>query len=214
MTDATERSKYAALAREISATRGALAGIPSDDGLGTMDIMQTGTGVLGIWIHDRSGKKYISPVRIDSGFGSEIYDFVYEELSIGLIRPFATSDGQIPADYPPLRIDRTKRLPSHVSTQVQTGTPNDSFTLRVINIESLDNDPEPEESLASLSFMDIEIAKDGNVTVAIRNVDYKKQTKTASVVFKTGENGGKFPLVAEVFTRVAKKIEAATARRS
>jgi hypothetical protein len=198
----------------VTCTLTSVEDIPSDDNsLMTMDVNQVPTGDIGIWAHDRSGRRFISPIRLNSFAGGGPYTFVHAELVEGIIRTFAKTKGQIPADFPKLRLSPSDRLPSYVSTRVERGNSTDSFELKVANIESMDNVPEDEDGLSSQNFLDIEVAKDGNITVTIRNVRYGEKDRPARLVFKTAENGGKFPLVAEVFTRVAESLEAAAPRR-
>jgi predicted S18 family serine protease len=81
--------------------------------------------------------------------------------------------------------------------------------LKIQGIESVENEPD-KKSLFD-SFMDIEIAKNGNVTVTIINPFDKEEIKARqlSFLFKTAENGGRFPLVATAFTRATERAAAA-----
>jgi hypothetical protein len=189
----------------VTCTPTSVENIPSDDGAPvTLDIFQHED--LYIKAHDLTGETFLHALRINANSGGGPYIFVHDEFVIDLIRPFGKTRGQVPADFPPMKIDRSDRLHAYLSTRVQTGKSNDSFRLKVTNIESMNND----DHFQGPCFMDIEVGKDGNVTFALRNIQEKGEAKL-SLLFKTAENGGKFPLVAEVFTRVAKRIEAAAA---
>lgn len=85
--------------------------------------------------------------------------------------------------------------------KVELGTEEDDFELRVTDIT------EDEEYPGKFSkFMDITVSKNGNVTVTMRAVR-RVQPTVKSILFKSGENGGRFPVMAEVFTRIAREIK-------
>ncbi len=86
--------------------------------------------------------------------------------------------------------------------KVELGGDEDDFEFRVTDIT------EDEEYAGRFTkFMDIVVGKDGNIVVTMRAVRKVKPT-VKSILFKTAENGGKFPVMAQVFKRIAEEIKA------
>lgn len=119
-----------------------------------------------------------------------------EELSF-LPEAFTKYKGQIFPRYE--NQSRTEDTPStFFGTEVRVGKkPNES---RYIIKGIPDGDANPDDNN---KFLDIEITKDGNAIVTMRDTHRNNQ---ASVEFKTTENGGKYPIMAEVFARIAERI--------
>ena len=84
------------------------------------------------------------------------------------------------------------------ATNVKKGKPKDPFELKVSDLT------EDDEIIGEWTkFMDILVGKEGNVEVTMRNTDYEI---AKTILFKTAENGGKFPIMANVFTRLARAL--------
>jgi hypothetical protein len=52
-------------------------------------------------------------------------------------------------------------------------------------------------------FLDIEVAQEGDVALTMRNEQFNTE---GTMVFRTAENGGKYPILAEAFTKIAEII--------
>lgn len=88
-------------------------------------------------------------------------------------------------------------LPSDSPIKITRGKKADSFKYKIERIAS------DSQKGKSTQFIDLEIGKSGDVTLTRR--DYEQQQK-ADFVFRTAENGGKFPIFAQVFTKIAAEI--------
>ena len=125
-------------------------------------------------------------------------EFICEELSI-LTRAFRENNGQIPPDYQ-TKIKKIDTLPSLLDISVQVGKePSESRYI----IKGIPDDNAGPEDDTRFKSMDIEITKEGNAIVTVHD---NRRNNQASMEFKTAENGGKFPIMAEVFTRIAERI--------
>lgn len=147
---------------------------------------------------DATGKTGVlfPPIRFRSFFGGGALPLINEELSI-LPKSFMNHQGQMPPEYKK-RNKTEDRLPSYVDITVRVGKkPNESkYIIKGI--------PDGDANLDDNNkFLDIEITKDGNAIVTMRDTHRNNQ---ASVEFKTTENGGKYPIMAEVFARIAERI--------
>lgn len=132
------------------------------------------------------------------------FNFIAEELSI-LSKAFSDYQGQIPPEYK-RQNGKSDLFPSYLNTTVQIGTrPGESkYIIKGIP----DGDANPDDSS---KFMDIEITETGNAILVMRDT---RRNNQASIEFKTAQNGGKYPIMAEVFTRIAERIARAHANHS
>ncbi len=153
-----------------------------------------------------TGKRVDLPdMRLRCAIGGGLNPFIAEELSSlpGLFRYY---NGHIPEDF---KLSKTRqRLNPHSSIEVEYGMNKNEPKLSIRNIQ---DDDEQFDELTK--FMDIEIANNGNVTLAQRHIRHEPDSNTwlqvekeGRMLFKTKKNGGEYPLVAEVFTRIAKRI--------
>lgn len=145
------------------------------------------TGETGIWFR---------PIRFRSFTGGGSLPFIAEELS-KLPRAFLNHQGQILPEYE--NMGKTNDIfPTHVTTTVQIGKKPDESKYIIKGLG--DDDATPDENT---KLIDIEITKDDNAVVTMRDTQRNNEGK---MVFKTAKNGGKYPAVAEVFTRIAQRL--------
>ncbi len=115
-----------------------------------------------------------------------------EELSF-LPEAFMKHGGQIFPRYE--NQSRVIDAPStFFETEVRIGKNHDESKYIIKRIPDGDTDDKS---------IDIEITRDGNAIVTMHD---NRRNNQALIEFKTGENGGKYPIMAEVFTRIAKRI--------
>jgi hypothetical protein len=133
------------------------------------------------------------------------FRFIAEELSI-LRDSFEKYGGQIP-EYDN-RYETENSFPGYVNTTVQVGKKPNEPKYVIKGVPDGDISPNNNDDTRFRS-IDIEIARNGNAVVTMRDT---RRNNQASMEFKTAENGGKYPIMAEVFTRIAKRI--ANAKRS
>lgn len=75
-----------------------------------------------------------------------------------------------------------------------------------IDIKGMIDDDDPTynpDPLQRPRRMDLRVDHDGKVTLGLRNLDLDVG---ASMVFETGENGGKYPILTDTFTKIAKSV--------
>lgn len=152
---------------------------------------------------------YLPDMRLRCAFGGGLNPFIAEELSYlpGLFRLY---NGHIPENF---KLSKARQRLNPLSLiEVEYGMNKNEPKLSIINIQ---DDDEQRDELTK--FMDIEIANNGNVTLVQRHIRHELDGNTWSQVekegrmlFKTKRNGGEYPLVAEVFTRIAKQITEAS----
>lgn len=147
---------------------------------------------------------YLPPITFRSEFGGSHLPCIAEELNV-LFRAFESHGGKIPSWYK-RKNHKDDKFPNHLVATLEKGkTPEDSRYI----IRDLQDDDEEDGKLSK--FLDIEITKDGNAIVTQkfflhgRKPD-EKPTSQRQMIFKTAKNGGKFPIMAEVFTRIAERI--------
>lgn len=205
MTDENLR-RNAKLVEGVTVTPVSLEDIPSDDGSDVkMDIIQIPNGDLGFWIHGQNS--LIFYVRINCYSGGGPYGLIHNDF-VELIRNFDKANGQIPPGFPPLVIDSYDYIPSYAGVRIQEGEATDAFRIRAQGIESMDDFPD--EDSVRKKFMDIEVLKDGDVKVNFTKISPTAGQLQVPILFKSAQNGGKFPLIAETFTRAAVRLEAAS----
>ena len=142
-------------------------------------------------------------IRFRRYAGGGPFPLIAEELSI-LPEAFMQYQGQIPPGYK--NRQKAKDLfPSYVDIIVKVGKNPDESRYIIKGIPDGDANPNDNNK-----FLDIEITKDGNAIVAMRDT---RRNNQASVEFKTAENGGKYPIMAEVFTRISERIAKAKKSR-
>ena len=156
-----------------------------------------GNSDLFIGLVDLTGESYIPKLRFNSGFGGPNIELIFEELV--LIRDsFRSHRGQLMV-IPPLRAGMD-RIPRHLPLKVQKGKDTDPFQLRITDITD-------DKGYGEMrSQMDLELARAGDVTLAVRGDD---EQPPLSIVFKTAENGGRFPVMAQAFGRIATRLAGA-----
>ncbi len=179
--------------------------IPSDGQEQTaFNMASHGNSDLFIGLVDLTGESYIPKLRFNSGFGGPNIELIFEELV--LIRDsFRSHRGQLMV-IPPLRAG-IDRIPGHLPLRVQKGKDTDPFQLKITDITDDKGDDEMMRSQ-----MDLELARAGDVTLTVTGDDEQLFLKPPlSIVFKTAENGGRFPVMAQAFGRIATRL--ARARR-
>lgn len=176
--------------------------IPSDGQEHTaFNMASHGNSDLFIGLVDLTGESYIPNMRFNSGFGGPNIELIFEELV--LIRDsFRSRRGQL-MDVSPLQAG-VDIIPRHLSLRVEEGGNEDGYLYRVTGI----TDDKGYGEMDSGSQMDLELARSGDVTVRVRGSD---EQPPLSIVFKTAENGGRFPVMAQAFGRITQRL--ARARR-
>lgn len=116
------------------------------------------------------------------------------------------------------KISESNKIDSDSLSQVQVEEDQLTGYLCVSNIMC---DPEGKREHLDDNKMQIEILPDGNVILTISETKphYDKEmmqilyeTRESSIHFKTKENGGKYPIMNEVFSRIAKSLSYAKKR--
>jgi hypothetical protein len=209
MTDRLTPS--AVLIEGVAVTPVSLIDIPSDiDSAVTFDLTQEKNGDLGFWMHDAKVRKITTPVRINADEGGGPYTFIHPDF-VDLIRNFGKFKGQIPPNFPPIDLsDDAVLLLDNIPTRAIEGNDEDPFSLKIVDIESTEN--VDSGGLHGESYLDIEVNKNGDVTLRIKTIHKGEDAIEMDTTFKSAENGGKFPLVNETLKRVALKIQAAQKR--
>lgn len=148
---------------------------------------------------------YLPVMRLRCAFGGGLNPFIAEELS-SLPTLFRRFNGHIPEDFKTSITQQ--RLNPYSSIEVEHGTNKNQPKLAIRNIQDDD-----EQIVELTKFLDIEIANNGNVTLIQRHTrrelkgrEWSKIEKEGRMFFKTKKNGGKYPLVAEILTRIAERI--------
>lgn len=147
---------------------------------------------------------YLESTIFRSGSGGGALPCIAEELNV-LFRAFENHGGKIPSWYK-RKNHQDDRFPDYLIATVEKGkTPEDSKYV----IRDLQDDDEQSDKLSK--FLDIEITRDGDAIVTQKfflhgRKPNREPTAQRQMVFKTAENGGKFPIMAEVFTRIAERI--------
>ena len=160
-----------------------------------------GNSDLFIGLVDLTGESYIPNLRFNSGFGGPNIELIFQELV--LIRDsFRLRRGQL-MDVPPLQAG-VDIIPRHLSLRVEEGGNEDGYLYRVIGI----TDDKEYGEMGSGSQMNLELARSGDVIVSVKGRD---EQLPLSMVFKTAENGGRFPVMAQAFGRITQRL--ARARR-
>ncbi len=203
MVEGTSRNLVSVI-EGVTVTPVSIEAVPSDiNPFYTMDISQAPNDDVFIRFNDLKSHTIIKAVRINGNFEGGPYTLVTDEL-VNLIRNFASSKEPDHIRHPEEK--KEELFSSIVNPLVLTGGPDDDFRIKVSGIESMDNPVEEEDlDLFGGSFLDIIVGKNGNVTTAIRNTGWQSP-KQLILEFKTAENGGKFPLVAQTFTRICERF--------
>jgi hypothetical protein len=137
---------------------------------------------------------FFPPIRFRRSGGP--FFLIAEEFAI-LQEAFENNKGQVPEDYKK-RKNNQDIFPSYVDTTFKIGTKPDESKYIIKGIPDGDVSSEDNNKL-----MDIEITKGGNAVITMRDIRHNNQ---ASIEFKTAENGGRYPIMAAVFTRIAERI--------
>lgn len=145
--------------------------------------------------NDSTGKTYLPMMRFRSQAGGGFLPLISEELSI-LPRAFMENGGQI-VDHGNQN-EANNQFPSWLNIDIRVGkTPSESkYIIKGIP----DGDANPEDNN---KFLDIEITNEGNAILTMRDT---RRNNSALMEFKTKENGGRYPIMAAVFTRIAERI--------
>lgn len=194
-----------------------IGNIPNDTGSPFAFSLMIGSGIrLGDAVIDLSDTTfetgiYLEPIIFRSGFGGGALPCIAEELSV-LFRAFENHGGKIPSWYK-RKNHQDDRFPNYiVATVEESKNPEDSQYI----IRNLQDDDEQIDELRK--FLDIEITREGDVIVTQRFLRSDFGTDgcievQGQMVLKTAKNGGKFSIMAEVFTRIAERIAKSQARK-
>jgi hypothetical protein len=175
-----------------------LEGIPSDD---TSNISMTiqwafGDAFIGMISNDLDKFIYLPPMRFRAYAGGSNLPMISNELS-GLPQSFKDNSG-VELEVPQRFDDRIKGFDPMSFVK---GEEDDDFTLSIRDIT------EDDEVIGEWTkFMDIDLLKNDDVRVTMRNTDYES---SATMVFKTKEHNGQFPVMATVFKRIVDVLEKA-----
>jgi hypothetical protein len=184
--------------KEFTTDDSGIYGIPSDTkSPWTMDFIIRYDHAL--QFTDQAGETGIAFPAIRFRKSGGPFNFIAAELSV-LRDSFEKYNGQIP-EYD-IQNDTEDSFPSYVDTTVWVGKNPDESKYIIKGIPDGDISPNINDDTRYKS-IDIEIAKNGNAIVTIRHT---RRNNQASMEFKTAENGGKYPIMAEVFTRIAERI--------
>lgn len=146
---------------------------------------------------------YFLPIRFRrSGYGP--FFMLAEELSF-LPEAFMSYQGKIFPNFE--NQNRAADDPSTFSgTEIKVGRKPDESKYIIKGIPHADGGPDDNLRFISL---DIEITRNGDSILTMHD---NRRNNHASMEFRTAENGGKYPIMAAVFTRIAERI--AKAKRS
>lgn len=153
-----------------------------------------------------------SRMQFNTARGAGSFTMIPEEFS-GVTRIFEDHHGQIPTDYQSPTKEQTV-LVSHLPIKVKEGEKTAAFRHMVLNITDTKQEErdQEEDRYGFTRFMDIVVLKSGNVIVAIKDAD--NCPPGLAVIFKTAQNGGRFPIMAEVFTRITQRFVEAAEKRT
>lgn len=163
-----------------------------------------------VWLqlYDQGEGDYFKPIRFRSPLqGAEIPTIAVEFYNIQ--RSFSEFGGRIPADL----VDYSGLLDSvTLSSTIQVIRSEKQNEPRIKVTGLTDDEQGGDEDYSR--WMDIAIGRNGDATVTFRqkSYDFVKQIEPeeveliGSITFKTEENGGQFPIMAHVFTRIAEGI--------
>lgn len=154
---------------------------------------------VAISMDDTVGDNFVFPMRLRSFAGAGMFPHIPPILN-HLAYDLEKYQGQIPPDY------KSRKWPRMDGVVAFTGSPDYSE----IQIKIGENTNEPKYTVRGIPdedgnerFLDIEVAQSGEVKIKMRD-DYFKTEGT--MIFKTVENGGKYPILAEAFTKIAEII--------
>jgi hypothetical protein len=188
-----------------------VSNILSDDGSGnTLAFSFLGSTDFAI---ELTGRNDIIPgMRFNTALGGGSFAMIPEEFS-GVVKIFEDHHGQIPTDYR-LPIKEQTALVKNLPVKARRGEKTAAFRYIVVDITDIEQEEQYEEKDRDkfTRFMDIMVLKSGDVIVAIKDAD--NCPKGLAVIFKTAQNGGEFPIIAEVFTRIARRFVEATEKRT
>ncbi len=175
-------------------------GIPSDaEYPHRLEIMSYGNDTS-ITMEDFPEENLIPFMRFRSYSGGGMFPHIPPILN-WLAYDLETHQGQIPPDYEDRkwpRMDGTSAFtgsPDYSKMEVKKGKNKDEPKYLVKGI--------PDEEEGKEQFLDIEVAQDGDVAITMRNELFNKE---GTMVFRTAENGGKYPILAAAFTKIAEII--------
>lgn len=175
----------------ITVTPISISGIPSDKqgDMVTLEIFRPrGADYFVIRPHDWNGSVNVHPVWINSAPEDNPNSLVYNELQNLIDNLFDTEE------YKPQ---------NNFLTQANRAiSPTETRTIRIKSTENSGHE------ITDASAMDIEVAGDGDVTLTVRSNGEPEERKLL-FLSKTAENGGRFPQLATVFTRIAEQVETA-----
>ena len=172
--------------------------IPSDDDSPyILEMLFQHTDIRSFRIADTTAQVYLLAIRFTGQFGGGTIPIIAEELAriceeeekenFELV-VYPTEDDQVPVD-----IDSIIKVQSNL----------EGYKYKIENIPD-------DQGVRPVGFLDIMVSRNGDVTIAQRNARHPGEAK---MLFKTRENGGSNPVVAEAFTKVAERIVAAAEKQ-
>lgn len=152
-----------------------------------------------ISMEDFPEKNYIQFMRLRSYAGGGMFPHIPPILN-WLAYDLETHQGQIPPDYEDRQWPKMDGFaafsasPDYSGIQVKVSEKDDKPKYSVVGIPDEDGNDR---------FLDIEIAQNGDVAVTMRDEQFNTE---GTMVFRTEENGGKYPILAAAFTKIAEII--------
>lgn len=169
----------------------------------------------------------LNGIRLRTQTGGGAFPFIFDEFSI-VSESFLKYNGKIPPGYKGV-VDRWQKTAGDYD--IKTGIIKDNFPLHAqVTVETSQKKSEPRIKILGIpcdddgkqSQMDIEVLQNGNVNLRLRGTDRivfyeteepeKEDFREGKMVFKTEENGGKFPIMAFVLTIIAQRMLKASKR--
>ena len=171
--------------------------IPDDNGSPfTMDLSVASDAWLRIIDSSGHVPSPYESIRFRSYEGGGFIPCIAEELR-HVAKAFKSCDGEIPEDFNSFPRPIDDKPPSFSYEGIQTSKLKDKPRISVIGL--IDHDSQRDNVEKTL---DINVAQNGDVNLIMKD----KRTDEGKITFKTGENGGKYPIMAAVFTRIAERI--------
>lgn len=153
----------------------------------------------------------LNPIRFRTLAGGGLLPFVPAQLSL-IGRSIKENGGEIPHDYEDLQIKELIEEKYNVPFFLDIEESDDPDKPR-ISVKGIPDD-EGNADNRYINKMDIEVAHDGTVTVRLRenvpfNIPSDESTRRLyekEMEFKNAENGGRNPVIAFAFTKVAERF--------
>lgn len=147
-------------------------------------------------------------MRFRSGVGGGAFPHISAYL-VSIMEAFQRHNGQISDEYRKKRHLVLSYGPAHTNAPSNEGlsvvvgkSPNEPRYI----IKGLPNENDIDETL------DIEISQAGDATITLTDFTYGRP-QVGTMTFKTAENGGKYPIMAEAFTKIAEGIAEVTGNK-